>query len=501
MRAPVSRIVPWTATLGDRVRLDRNSALVRSSAIRPPAQGALGLHREAAQFAERQVDPADDLAGSFKCDLGADEQAWGTPGRSIPAAHGIATADRAARWLLDGGVADQQLPLYPGAAHVEPAVDDQAAVRGVVDEKDATADHRVAQINRWTIGTFDACAGQVERAVNVGAQQPQFPDGREAVQESNGTADADPVGLQSSLPIGMDDGVHTQQPTADLRLAQPDRRPLRCAGAGAVPARDVRAGEVKISTHMNSIGQEARQPRAAGKREAIQAGAVEDGGSLEPAPVEVQRKGYVQARQVQHARHAGVAYSDAVGIDDLMVFTAVPANQRGVDRAVLAAIGTVEDLSVVAGVGELTLAHRSHRAHSPHRPHIRPPRPSIDVCRTTSEPRLPAKAFDLRYGFVAARAGSSTWLSKTLRSFPPRWPTATPGRRTGPLAAYRAVAISEWCGVVVLHPPPHLRPIKSTLLGGQRSPATCGMADLHSGVCKIHGKDGVAGSIPAGGST
>jgi transposase-like protein len=42
---------------------------------------------------------------------------------------------------------------------------------------------------------------------------------------------------------------------------------------------------------------------------------------------------------------------------------------------------------------------------------------------------------------------------------------------------------------------------KSTLLGGLRSPATWGNAGPHSGKCKIHGKDGVAGSIPAGGST
>ena len=42
---------------------------------------------------------------------------------------------------------------------------------------------------------------------------------------------------------------------------------------------------------------------------------------------------------------------------------------------------------------------------------------------------------------------------------------------------------------------------KSTLLGGLRSTATCRNAGLHSGGRKIHGKDGVAGSIPAGGST
>jgi hypothetical protein len=42
---------------------------------------------------------------------------------------------------------------------------------------------------------------------------------------------------------------------------------------------------------------------------------------------------------------------------------------------------------------------------------------------------------------------------------------------------------------------------KSTLLGRLRSAATCTNAGLHSGECTIHGKDGVAGSIPAGGST
>ena len=41
----------------------------------------------------------------------------------------------------------------------------------------------------------------------------------------------------------------------------------------------------------------------------------------------------------------------------------------------------------------------------------------------------------------------------------------------------------------------------STLLGGLRSAATCTNAGPHSGERKIHGKDGVAGSIPAGGST
>jgi hypothetical protein len=42
---------------------------------------------------------------------------------------------------------------------------------------------------------------------------------------------------------------------------------------------------------------------------------------------------------------------------------------------------------------------------------------------------------------------------------------------------------------------------KSTLLDGLRSAASCGNAGPHSGERKIHGKDGVAGSIPAGGST
>jgi hypothetical protein len=40
---------------------------------------------------------------------------------------------------------------------------------------------------------------------------------------------------------------------------------------------------------------------------------------------------------------------------------------------------------------------------------------------------------------------------------------------------------------------------KSTLLRGVRSRPTCRNAAPHSGECEIHGKDGVAGSIPAGG--
>src|SRR4030095_16669890 len=39
---------------------------------------------------------------------------------------------------------------------------------------------------------------------------------------------------------------------------------------------------------------------------------------------------------------------------------------------------------------------------------------------------------------------------------------------------------------------------ESTLLGGLRSRATWGNAGSHSGDCKIHGKDGVAGSIRRG---
>jgi hypothetical protein len=45
------------------------------------------------------------------------------------------------------------------------------------------------------------------------------------------------------------------------------------------------------------------------------------------------------------------------------------------------------------------------------------------------------------------------------------------------------------------------RPVKSTLLEGVWSRATWANAGLHSGDREIHGKDGVAGSIPAGGST
>jgi hypothetical protein len=39
---------------------------------------------------------------------------------------------------------------------------------------------------------------------------------------------------------------------------------------------------------------------------------------------------------------------------------------------------------------------------------------------------------------------------------------------------------------------------KSTLLGGLRSAATCGNAGLHSGGCKIHGKDVLARQGPVG---
>src|SRR6266540_6067668 len=44
-------------------------------------------------------------------------------------------------------------------------------------------------------------------------------------------------------------------------------------------------------------------------------------------------------------------------------------------------------------------------------------------------------------------------------------------------------------------------PKLSTLLGGVRSLATCKNAGSHGGPCEIHGKDGVGGSIPPGGST
>jgi hypothetical protein len=43
-----------------------------------------------------------------------------------------------------------------------------------------------------------------------------------------------------------------------------------------------------------------------------------------------------------------------------------------------------------------------------------------------------------------------------------------------------------------------VRTTRSTLLGGLWSPATWGNAGPYSGGCKIHGKDGVAGSISAG---
>jgi hypothetical protein len=61
-----------------------------------------------------------------------------------------------------------------------------------------------------------------------------------------------------------------------------------------------------------------------------------------------------------------------------------------------------------------------------------------------------------------------------------------------------SVCLREWLGVAAVQcwqPHASRRSVKSTLLGGLRSAATCTNAGPHSGECEIHGKDGVVGSL------
>ena len=150
------------------------------------------------------------------------------------------------------------------------------------------------EVERRSARGVDVRSGQVEGAADARPDQPDLTAGVELVQQPDRPADADPVGLQGPVTLAIEDGVQAEQPAADLRLTQPDRRPLGRARAGPVRPGDVRPGQVKVAPQAQAVAEQAGQARGTGQRQLEQLRALHHRRGVELAPLELQGKGDVQ---------------------------------------------------------------------------------------------------------------------------------------------------------------------------------------------------------------
>src|SRR5260370_1329880 len=142
---------------------------------------------------------------------------------------------------------------------------------------------------------LEAGAGGVQGSADTRADQPHLPVRGELVQQPDVAGDVHAVGLDGALAVAVDDGIHAQQPAAYLRLAQPDRRVLGRAGAGAECLGHVTTGQVEGALDPHPVGLQAGQVRAPGQDQPVQPGALGQDRRGEPAALRPQPERHVQA--------------------------------------------------------------------------------------------------------------------------------------------------------------------------------------------------------------
>src|SRR5580704_19446745 len=92
----------------------------------------------------------------------------------------------------------------------------------------------------------------------------------ELVQQSDVSADVHPVSLNRTLATAVYNGVHAQQPAANVRLAQPDGCPFRGARTGLVRPSHMSTRQIEIAADPDAVRQQSRQPTTTRQRQLIQ---------------------------------------------------------------------------------------------------------------------------------------------------------------------------------------------------------------------------------------
>ena len=122
------------------------------------------------------------------------------------------------------------------------------------------------------------------------------------------------VGLDRPAVARLDDGVHAEQPAADLGLAQPDRRRPGLARRGGERAGDRRPRQVEVPAHVHAVAEQPGQ-LAPQHGQLLQRGAADLERGLEPAPLERQRERDRHRTEVEVTGHEGVAQVQAAVVD------------------------------------------------------------------------------------------------------------------------------------------------------------------------------------------
>ena len=221
----------------------RISALVRSSAVRPGARSAHSppMDRLLMSPMDMSMPPVTSHRPASITSAPTDsrariERGAGADGPAVDAARrGVGAG-------FDGRVADHEPPGHPGADHVDAAADDRPAPGRVLDQEHAALDRRVLGVHGGPGRGLDLRAGQVQRAVYPGAQQPDLADRGELVDQPDGAAHPEPVRLDRAVAQAVHGGVDA------------------AAGGRRSPTRTARSPRVSRCSRWSS----ARRPPASG---------------------------------------------------------------------------------------------------------------------------------------------------------------------------------------------------------------------------------------------
>jgi hypothetical protein len=336
------------------VGADLGVGQVQGGAPRRPEQ-APSADGDAAHLAQGHVDPAGYLAPAGERHLGGHEEAGGVErGADFGRTSVIGALDHL-RVSVDGHLADVQAPQDAGVAQGDAAADLRPVSCRVIGQEHAALDGRVLEVDGRPARRGQAGPGEVDRAADAGAEQPDLAARRELVEEPDGAADVDAVGPDRAVTLAVDGGAGPEHPAADLRVAQPDRGPPVRGRVRPVRSGDVRPGQVKVAAQAQPVAQQARQPRGAGQRKLEELRALQDGRRVEVARLEAERERHDQPGEIEAPGHDRVGQPQPARIDLVAELTAAPAQHGGVDRPPDAAGQPVDRGPALARAGQLAL--------------------------------------------------------------------------------------------------------------------------------------------------
>ena len=218
---------------------------------------AVGADGEPAEGGEREVDAAAEPAGALEEEVAAHRQPGSADGGSPHAVVRVGAA-RGTVGSGDRRVADDDPAGDLCGVEQDRAVGLQAPPTLPPDQVDAAPDNSVVHAKGHAFHVGEVRAGEVDRPVDLGAEQPHLA-ARGEVVEPDGTADLYAVGLDRPAVPRLDDGAHAQQPATDLGLAQPDCRGPGLARGGGQRSGDRRPRQVEIPAQVHAVAEQPGQ--------------------------------------------------------------------------------------------------------------------------------------------------------------------------------------------------------------------------------------------------